>query len=105
MPNLSHNFVQKFGGGNFPLMLNLRPNELDYEQDRPIDPWEGPGHGKKSPSIGPEIIADYERAWERLKCLPPQWRAGSPSVDLERIFRATFKIVLAAVIALVVLFV
>lgn len=85
-------------------MLNLPPNELDYEQDRPIDAWESHDHGKKSPSIAPEIIADYERAWERLKCLPPQWKAGSPSV-LKRIFRATFKIVLAAAIALVVLFV
>jgi hypothetical protein len=84
-------------------MLNLRPGE--FKDDQQLNRWKGLNQGQESPPIAPEISAEDESTWERLRCFPLQWEEATPSVHLRRNFLAHFKIVFAAVVALFVLLV
>jgi hypothetical protein len=85
-------------------MINFLPCEPDHENGHPRDIWKGLAR-QESPSIAPEIIAENEKAWERLRCFPPQWTVDPPGAEVRHVFLSTFKVAVAVATVLVVLFI
>jgi hypothetical protein len=86
-------------------MLDLLPCELDHKKGQAIATWKDLGDGRGPPSTALEITAEHGRAWERLRCVPPQWVVVSGKVNLRRSLPAAYKIAVATVITLIVLFI
>ena len=86
-------------------MLDFLSCEPDHEDRHSIDMRKGLDRRQESPSIGPEIIAEDEKSWERLRYFPPPWTVETLSVSVRHVFVATFKIAVVAMITLVVLFI